>query len=75
VQWIELRKGALEVNHSDEGPADGLGDFTGYFVVEFESWCGRLGILEPENGFGGGSVLSGWCAFGGVGIYCGRRTR
>ena len=66
VVFIEFGDGLLNVF---ERPADGLRDFTGYFLMEFESWCGRLGILEPEDGFSGGCVLAGWCAFGGTGVY------
>lgn len=51
-----------------ERPAKGLGDLARDLVAEFGFGDG-LGIFEPSDGFGGGGVLAGLCALGGVGLY------
>jgi hypothetical protein len=50
-------------------PAQGIGDFAGDMLVEFERRRGWLGIGEPCGGCGGGHVLS--CAFVVCGVYFG----
>jgi hypothetical protein len=52
-----------------EGPADGLGDFAGDLLVEFEGRRGRLRIGEPCGG--GGSWCVGSCVFAVCGVYIG----
>lgn len=62
---MEFGEGLL---HFFERPADGLGEFAGDLLVDgFGRW-GWLGIFEPGEGFGGGGVLAGFGAFGGVGV-------
>jgi len=63
------------VNYGDgaldalEGPAELLGHGARNLVLECFGRWGRLGIFEPCDGFGEGSLLAGGCAFGGVGLY------
>ena len=52
-----------------DGPADGLGDFSGDSLVKCFWGRWRMGIGEPCERFGGRGFLAGWRALGGGGLF------